>query len=29
MQQICERLGFRLTYQAEDGAVKAEIRLNP
>ena len=28
MQRICERLGFRLAYQAEDGAVKAEIRLN-
>jgi len=28
MQRICERLGFRLAYQAEDGTVKAEIRLN-
>jgi acetyltransferase len=28
MQRICERLGFRVTYQPEDGAVKAEIRLN-
>ena len=28
MQTICERLGFRLSYQAEDGTVKAEIRLN-
>ena len=28
MQRICERLGFRLAYQADDGAVKAEIRLN-
>jgi acetyltransferase len=29
MQRICEGLGFRLAYQAEDGTVKAEIRLNP
>jgi acetyltransferase len=28
MQRICERLGFRLAYQADDGAVKAEILLN-
>jgi acetyltransferase len=28
MQRICERLGFRLAYQAEDGTVRAEIRLN-
>ena len=29
MQRICEGLGFQLAYQAEDGTVKAEIRLNP
>ena len=28
MQRICEGLGFRLAYQAQDGTVKAEIRLN-
>ena len=28
MQRICERLGFQLSYQAEDGTVKAEMRLN-
>jgi acetyltransferase len=28
MQRICEGLGFRIAYQAEDGTVKAEIRLN-
>ncbi|MBZ5593166.1 MAG: bifunctional acetate--CoA ligase family protein/GNAT family N-acetyltransferase [Acidobacteriia bacterium] len=28
MQHICERLGFRLTYEPEDGLVKAELRLN-
>ncbi|HKW96485.1 MAG TPA: bifunctional acetate--CoA ligase family protein/GNAT family N-acetyltransferase [Bryobacteraceae bacterium] len=27
MQQVCERLGFRLDYQPEDGMVKAEIKL--
>jgi len=28
MQRICEHLGFRLTYEPEDGLVKAELRLN-
>ena len=27
MQRICERLGFQLQYDPEDGPVKAEIRL--
>jgi acetyltransferase len=27
MQRICEHLGFRLTYEPEDGLVKAELRL--
>ncbi len=29
MQRICERLGFRIAYHAEDGTVKAEMQLNP
>jgi acetyltransferase len=28
MQRICEHLGFRLTYEPEDGLVKAELKLN-
>jgi acetyltransferase len=28
MQRICERLGFKLTYEPEDGLVKAELRLH-
>jgi acetyltransferase len=28
MQRICEHLGFRLTYEPEDGLVKAELRIN-
>ena len=28
MQHICERLGFKLTYEPEDGLVKAELQLN-
>jgi acetyltransferase len=27
MQRVCERLGFTLQYDADDGTVKAEIRL--
>jgi len=27
MQRVCERLGFHLDYQPEDGMVAAEIRL--
>ncbi len=28
MQRICEHLGFRLTYEPEDGLVKAALKLN-
>ena len=27
MQRVCERLGFQLAYQADDGMVKGEIKL--
>jgi acetyltransferase len=28
MQHVCERLGFRLQYDPDEGVVKAELRLN-